>query len=407
MIDYQETKSQPITRMMVWQAYKKVKANKGSAGIDELDWEQMDLNLSSHLYKLWNRLSSGSYFPMPVKEVAIKKKSGGVRKLGIPTILDRVAQQVIKTHLERILEPVFDESSYGYRPGRNCHQAVEKALDNVFCNDWAIDLDIKSFYDEIDHELLLKALHHYCKDKWVMLYVSRWLQAGIVQEDGGYVDRVSGTPQGGVISPLLANLFLHVAFDKWMKKEFPSRPFERYADDIIVHCRIERQAKHLLGKIRTRLEACKLKLNEEKTRIINLRGSSEEKYPRSFNFLGFTVRPDWFKTKAGWKLMPSLRISKGAISSIGAKLRSKRIHRRRTSLESIAQELNPVIGGIINYYGIVKSYYMNRIWHRLNVSLLKWVKWEKRLEKRASRRWLKKKYKERPNLFVHWKLVYP
>jgi group II intron reverse transcriptase/maturase len=367
----------------------------------------MDHNLSAHLYKLWNRLSSGSYFPMPVKEVSIKKKSGGVRKLGIPTILDRIAQQVVKTHLERILEPVFHESSYGYRPGRNCHQAVEKALDNAFCNDWAIDLDIKSFFDEIDHELLLKALSHYCKDKWVRLYVSRWLQAGIVQGSGCYIDRVSGTPQGGVISPLLANLFLHVAFDAWFKQAFASHRFERYADDIIVHCRTEYQAKQILKQIRIRFETCKLKLNEEKTKIVNLRGSSEEKYSKGFNFLGFTVRPDWFKTKAGWKLLPSLRISKGAISRIGEKLRRKKIHRWRTSLESIARELNPVIRGIINYYGIVKSYYMNRIWYEMNVRLLKWVSWEKRLQKRGSRRWLKQKYKERPNLFAHWKLVYP
>ncbi len=164
MIDYFETKSQPITRAMVVQAYKKVKANKGSAGIDNMSWSDLDKDLSAQLYKLWNRLTSGSYFPMPVKEVEINKKSGGVRKLGIPTILDRIAQEVTKTHLERIVEPHFHSSSYGYRPGKNCQQAVEKAMQQALRHDWTIDLDIKSFFDTIDHTLLMKAVTHYCKE---------------------------------------------------------------------------------------------------------------------------------------------------------------------------------------------------------------------------------------------------
>ncbi|AHM59277.1 RNA-directed DNA polymerase [Flammeovirgaceae bacterium 311] len=198
---------------MVWRAYQKVKANKGSAGIDQMDWQDLEKDLKGQLYKLWNRLSSGSYFPQPVKEVKISKSSGGIRKLGIPTILDRIAQQVVKTHLEQILEPLFHEHSFGYRPSRSCHQAVEKAKQNIFTNDWAIDLDIKAFFDTIDHDKLMGALGHYCKDKWVLLYVERWLKAGIMQVDGCYIERESGTPQGGVISPLLANLYLHVAFD--------------------------------------------------------------------------------------------------------------------------------------------------------------------------------------------------
>jgi RNA-directed DNA polymerase len=231
---------------MVWQAYQKVKSNKGSSGVDNMDWDRLERNLKPLLYKLWNRLSSGSYFPEAVKEVAIKKKSGGVRKLGIPTILDRIAQEVVKTHLERLVEPHFHTSSYGYRLGRNCHQAVEKAIDHVFTHAWAIDLDIKSFFDTIDHELLMKAVRHYCSDRWVLLYVSRWLKAGIIGQDGTYVDRKSGTPQGGVISPLLANMFLHIAFDKWMEREHPRKPFERYADDIVIHCKTERQSIYLL-----------------------------------------------------------------------------------------------------------------------------------------------------------------
>ena len=221
MIDYYETKSQPITKVMVWQAFKEVRANKGSAGIDKMSWEYLEENKTTEIYKLWNRLTSGSYYPNAVKQVAIPKKDGGVRKLGIPTILDRIAQQVVKRHLERIVEPQFHESSFGYRPNRNCHQAVRQANVNSFSHDFAIDLDIKGFFDNIDHELLMKALAHYCKDKWVIMYVERWLKSGVVQQDGSFAPTLSGKPQGGVISPLLANLFLHVVFDKWMEKQHP------------------------------------------------------------------------------------------------------------------------------------------------------------------------------------------
>lgn len=407
MIDYHETKSQPITRVMVWQAYQKVRSNKGSSGIDGLSWEELDGNRSSLLYKLWNRLSSGSYFPMPVKEVAIKKKSGGVRKLGIPTILDRIAQEVVRAHLERIVEPQFHDSSFGYRPKRNCHQAVEQATNNVFRCDWVIDLDIKSFFDTIDHELLMKAVKHYCSDKWVLLYVTRWLKAGIVQQDGSYVDRVSGTPQGGVISPLLANIFLHVAFDKWMEINYPNKPFERYADDIVVHCRTERQAKYLLSEIVLRLSSCKLTVQRGKTRIVNVRGSSEKKYARSFDFLGFTIRPHWFRLKTGCRLLPKSCISTKSVSSVLDKFKVLRIHRWRKNIEEISRELNPVIRGVMNYYCKFWSYHTHHLWNQLNKRLLKWVKWEKGLYKKAAVQWLKKKYEERPNLFAHWKLVHP
>lgn len=291
MIDYYQTKSQPITSVMVMQAYKKVRANKGSAGIDEMSWADLDKDLAAQLYKLWNRLSSGTYFPKPVKEVEMEKGAGaGVRKLGIPIILDRIAQAVVKTYLEQIAEPHFHESSYGYRPGKSCHQAVEKASQNVMTNDWVIDLDIKGFFDNIDHELLLKAVTHYCADKWVLLYITRWLTAGIVQQDGMYVDRENGTPQGGVISPLPANIFLHVVFDGWMKIHHFEKPFERYADDIVVHCKTEKQALFVLKQIQQRMTDCKLTLHPVKTKIINLRGKTEKKYPRSFDFLGFTIR---------------------------------------------------------------------------------------------------------------------
>ena len=351
MIDYYETKSQPITRMKVWQAYQKVKSNEGGFGVDQMDWIMLDRDLKFHLYKLWNRLSSGSYFPPPVREVTIKKKSGGMRKLGIPTLLDRIAQEVVKTHLERLVEPQFHDSSFGYRPGRNCHQAVEKATQNAFTHCWAIDLDIKSFFDTIDQELLMKAVTHYCKDKWVLMYVQRWLEAGIVQEDGCYVDRSSGTPQGGVISPLLANIFLHVVFDKWMEQHYNGKPFERYADDIVVHCKTERQAKFLLKEIKLRLAQCKLRVHDEKTKIVNIRGASENRYKRSFDFLGFTIQPHYTKVKGNVsKILPRSIISKRSVSSVLEKF--KGIHKRRVSVEVLARELNPVIRGVMNYTGV-------------------------------------------------------
>jgi len=409
MIDYYETKSQPITRLMVWQAYKEVKSNAGSGGIDNMDWKYLEQNQRTELYKLWNRLSSGSYFPQAVKQVAIPKKGGGIRFLGIPTILDRVAQQVARKHLERQVEPLFHNSSFGYRPNRSCHQAVSQANANSFNHDFAIDLDIKGFFDNIDHELLMKAVKHYCPDKWVLMYVERWLKAGVFQKDGVFKQSLTGTPQGGVISPLLANIFLHVVFDKWMEKNHPEKPFERYADDIVVHCKSEKQAKFMMNQIRCRMETCKLTLNAEKSKIVNLRGFSTTKYPKGFDFLGFTIRPRVCTVKGTGKIksIPSICVSQKSKTAIMQKFKTMNLHKRRKSLEEIAKEINPVLRGIINYYHHFWDHDMRNVWKQLDARLLKWVKWEKDLYKMASVRYLKTKRKEIPNLFAHWLLVYP
>jgi RNA-directed DNA polymerase len=407
MIDYYETKSQPITRMMVWQAYKKVKANKGAAGIDEVSWADLDKELSHQLYKLWNRLTSGSYYPMPVREVTIPKTSGGVRKLGIPTIVDRIAQEVVRTHLERIVEPHFHNNSYGYRKGKSQHQAVEMAMSNAMRNDWVIDIDIKGFFDNIDHQLMLKALRHYCNDTWVLLYVERWLKAGIVGHDGKFTDSLSGTPQGGVISPLLSNIFLHVVFDKWMEKHHGEKPFERYADDIVVHCKTEKQALFVLAMIQQRMKACKLALHPVKTKIVNLRGTSEKKYPRSVDFLGFSLRPIWSKVVKGNMLLVTSFMSTKSKTRVLQKFKSYRIHKSRKPIEAIAAQLKPVIQGVMNYYCKFWSSHTQNVWLQLNARLLKWVKWEKGLYKKAAIKWLKTKYKEKPDLFPHWRLVHP
>jgi len=407
MINYEETKSQPISRMMIWQAYWKVRANKGCAGVDDMDWEYLDKNRNTELYKLWNRMTSGSYFPQSVKRVAIPKKGGGQRYLGIPTLLDRIAQEVVRTYLEEKVEPLFHHSSFGYRPKRNCHQAVKQACSNAMNHDFAIDLDIKGFFDNIDHELMLKALKHYCPDKWVLMYVERWLKAGIFQMDRTITPTVQGTPQGGVVSPLLANLFLHVVFDKWMEKFHPEKPFERYADDIVVHCKTEKQSIYMLHQIKSRMNECKLELHPEKTRIINLRGKSQNKYSKGFNFLGFTIRPDAFLYKGKLKAVPGIFVSQKAKTSIMQKFREMKIHKWRTSLEHIAKSINPVIRGIVNYYHQFQRNDMGYVWLQLNARLLKWVKWEKGFSKKRALCYLRCKYKENPCLFGHWQLVHP
>jgi RNA-directed DNA polymerase len=406
MTDYYETKSQPITKLMVWQAYKKVKSNKGSSGIDRMSWGDLDKDLSSHLYKLWNRLTSGSYFPEPVKQVKIPKKDGGVRKLGVPTLLDRIAQQVVRQHLERQLEPIFHESSFGYRPGRNAHQAVKQSERNCFGHDFVVDLDIKGFFDNIDHELMMKALRHYCKDEWIAMYVSRWLQAGIMAE-GEYVKTSSGTPQGGVVSPLLANLYLHVAFDEWMRKFHPEKPFERYADDVVVHCKTDKQAQFMLQQISQRMKACHLELHPVKTKIVNLRGWSKTKYPRKYDFLGFTIMASMQTIKGKGMLLPGTFVSIKSRTSILGKFRELGIHKWRKPLQEIARRLNPIIRGLLNYYHKLRGEPMREVWNQLNHRLLKWVKWEKGLYKMAAVRWLKQRYKASSGLFEHWKLVQP
>ena len=407
MIDYYEIKSQPITSVMVWAAYKEVRSTKVSTGIDGMTWQWLSKHSKAELYKLWNRLTSGSYFPQTVKEVSIPTKDGGTRKLVIPTVLDRIAQQVVRAHLEKIVEPHFHDSSFGYRPKRSCHDAVKQSCSNCFNHDFVIDLDIKSFFDTINHDMLIRAVSHFCKDRWVLLYMRRWLKAGKAQEDGERIDSVTGTPQGGVISPLLANIFMHICFDKWMDKHHPEKPFERYADDVVVHCKTEKQAKFVLRQISDRLSHCKLTLHPVKTKIVNLRGTAEKKYPKSYHFLGFTIRPQWCKVKNRSMLLPSIFISRKSESSMLEKFSKLQIHKRRGNIEELAAEMRPMLQGIIKYYCKFSSGHLRKVCNQLTKRLIKWVQWEKGLYVNASVRWLKKKYRSNPNLFPHWQLVHP
>jgi RNA-directed DNA polymerase len=294
-----EAKPFLISKREVWDAYQRVKANKGAAGIDEQSIAEFEKDLKDNLYKLWNRMSSGSY-PPPVRTVKIPKAGGGERKLGIPTVADRIAQTVVKAKIEPQIEPLFHPNSFGYRPGRSALDAVGKARRHCWDYDWVLDLDVRGFFDNIDWELLMKAVKKHAQAPWVVLYIERWLKAPAQEEDGTLVERTSGTPQGGVISPLLANLFLHYAFDVWMARQYPHLPFERYADDAIVHCRTRREADEVRSAVAQRLQECRLELHPEKTKIVYCKDEDRrgDYANQKFDFLGYTFRPR--KSKNRW-----------------------------------------------------------------------------------------------------------
>jgi RNA-directed DNA polymerase len=288
-----------ISKRVVFEAYKRVKANKGAAGVDEESIEEFERDLKGNLYKIWNRMSSGSYFPPPVRAVDISKKDGGQRRLGVPTVSDRIAQTVTKMYFEPEVEPYFHTDSYGYRPGRSAIEAVGVARKRCWHYAWVLDLDIKGFFDNIDHALMMRAVRKHTKCKWLLLYIHRWLKAPVQLEDGSLVIRGKGSPQGSVISPLLANLFLHYAFDEWMKRSYDAIPFERYADDIIVHCISEKQARFIKAMIEKRLLGCKLELHPKKTKLVYCKDDQRRgNYPeQKFDFLGYTFRPRLAKTR--------------------------------------------------------------------------------------------------------------
>lgn len=410
MIKEEETKSIPITKRMVWNAYRKVKANQGSAGVDKMSLEEFQVNLSGNLYKLWNRLSSGSYFPLPVREVSIPKKDGSSRKLGIPTVTDRIAQQVIKSYLEPRLEEQFNPNSYGYRPMKSAHQAVEAVRENVCNYSWVIDMDISKFFDTVSHKLLMQCLGKHVEEKWVKLYIQRWLETPSENANGEQTAKQGrGTPQGGVVSPLLANLFLHYALDKWLEIQFPSVSFVRYADDCVIHCHSEEEAKHVLSAVRKRLLVCGLSLNEKKTKVVYCRSNRREKkdYRVKFDFLGFSFQPRSFKTKEGdIRLGYDCAISIESEKRIVEKIRSTKFHRWTTgTIEEIAAMFNPQLRGWINYYGKFKKHRLNKVLRRFHFHLMKWVLGRYKRFKASRKKayeWIKAERERNPQLFYHW-----
>jgi group II intron reverse transcriptase/maturase len=397
----ENSKPYKIPKQIVWIAYKKVKANKGSAGIDGMSFEKYEEHLKNNLYKLWNRMSSGSYFPKAVKAVEIPKKNGGTRRLGIPAIDDRIAQMTAK----------MIEDSYGYRPNKSAIDAVGMARKRCWEHDYVIDLDIKGMFDNIDHELLMKAVRKHVKEPWILLYMERWLKAPFQMETGEIIPRTAGTPQGGVISPILANLFMHYAFDRWLTRNHGNNPFERYADDTVVHCRTEQEANQLLAEIDARLKECKLELHPTKTKIVYCQDKERQKqHPNTaFDFLGYTFRKVLIKDRLGRLQMNFIAsVSKNAGQTLKDKVKSLKIHKRTGSkIEMIAEKLNPILRGWMNYFGKFNRSAMKRTLDCVQRRLIKWAmcKFKRfRKHRRRAEEWLLQVRKRKPYMFAHWAL---
>jgi group II intron reverse transcriptase/maturase len=404
-----------IPKRAVWEAYKRVRANHGAAGVDGQTIAQFEEDLKGNLYKLWNRMSSGSYLAPPVRRVEIPKDNGGgVRLLGIPNVADRVAQTVVKEYLEPILDACFHVDSYGYRPQKSAKEALAMARARCWRYDWVRELDIRAFFDNLSHELLLRALRCHTDCKWVLLYVERWLKAPVQLEDGSLEARDKGTPQGGVVSALLSNLFLHYVFDQWMHKHYPDIPFERYADDGICHCKTLAQAQQLRAALERRFAECHLELHPQKTRVVYCKDDDRRgTYPdHSFDFLGYTFRPRRSKNRWG-KFFISFTpaVSNKAAKAMRSTLRSWALHNRSDkSLEDLARMFNPVIQGWINYYA---SFYKSALYPTLRHVDQVLARWAERKYKklhghlRRARHWLARVARTQPRLFAHWKLVQP
>jgi len=406
-----EAKPFSISKQEVWEAYQKVKANHGAAGVDGQSIAEFETRVQDNLYRLWNRMSSGSYFPPPVRTVTIPKANGGERKLGIPTVSDRIAQMVVKSRLEPVVDPLFHPDSYGYRPGKSALEAVGQTRQRCWKLDWVIDLDIKGFFDNIDHDLLMRAVKKHAKDTWVVLYIERWLKAPAQEEDGHMTERGKGTPQGGVASPLLANLFLHYAFDRWMQRTYPQLPFERYADDAIVHCRTETEAQEVRRAIAERMQECRLELHPEKTKIVYCKDDDRRgTYPNEqFDFLGYTFRP---RRSKNWKGKFFINFSPAVADKAGkamrAEMRSWQLHLRSDkSIEDLSRMFNPQVRGWLQYYGRYYRSALYPIMRQLDRSLARWAyrKYKKlRGHKRRAAHWIARISRRDPGLFAHWQM---
>ena len=398
-----------ISKHQVLEAWKRVKANQGAAGVDEESIRDFEGKLRDNLYRIWNRMSSGSYLPPAVRTVAIPKAGGGERKLGIPTVKDRVAQMVVKMQLEPAIEPLFHNDSYGYRPFKSAHDAIGTARQRCWRYDWVLDLDIKGFFDNIPHELMMRAVRKHARDKWVVLYIERWLKAPAQDEHGQLTERTKGTPQGGIISPLLSNLFLHYAFDSWMAKHHAANPFERYADDAIVHCRSEQKAERMREAITRRLAECGLEVNLQKTKIVyckddDRKGNYEQE---KFTFLGYEFRPRRAKNRHGKYFVSFLpAISAKAAQAIRQEIRGWGIARRsdKTILD-LARMFNPILRGWVQYYGKYYRSMLHPVFRPLDRILVRWAcqKYKKlQGHRRRAAHWLKRISIRQPRMWAHW-----
>jgi len=407
-----ENKPFCIPKWVALAAWAKVHDNHGAAGVDRVSIEAFEKKLENNLYRIWNRMSSGTYFPPPVLRVMIPKADGRERPLGIPTVGDRVAQMVVKMYLEPLVEPLFHSDSYGYRPKKSALDAVGTCRKRCWRYNWVVDLDIKGFFDNIDHSLMMHAVRKHTDCPWVLLYIERWLKAPAEAEDGTLIARDRGTPQGGVISPLLANIFLHHVFDAWISREHPDCPFERYADDVVIHCSSKEQALAVKASVEARLRRCKLEAHPDKTRTVYCRDSNrpEDHDDIQFDFLSYSFRPREAKNQRNGKLFTSFlpAISDKAKKAIVAEVRRWRIHRMsRRELHELARMFNPIIRGWIHYYGQYYPTALRRIFAGLNRRLIGWARRKyKRLrtKPRQATHWLRHLARQDMSLFAHWKI---
>lgn len=401
-----------IAKGLVWEAYRQVKVNQGAAGIDEESIAMFERNLPKNLYKLWNRMSSGSYFPPPVKQVEIPKAKDGTRKLGIPTVADRIAQTVVKLQIESILDRLFHPDSYGYRPVKSAKQAVAVTRRRCWQYDWVVEFDIKAAFDHIDHGLLMKVVRKHVKEAWAVLYIERWLKAPFETAEGLRTARDRGTPQGGVVSPLLMNLFMHYAFDAWMQRDFPQCPFARYADDAVVHCRSHKAAETVMQAIAARLAHCGLTMHPEKSKLVYCRDSNRmDDYPnRAFTFLGFTFSSKAARNGRG-KLFTSFLpgASKDALQRMRETVRQWRLTwQTPKSLVELAEQCNPVLRGWWNYYGAFYRKAMHELFRYVDQKLQRWAERKHKMlrgRKHRSGEWLCKMKRCYPQLFFHWRMA--
>jgi RNA-directed DNA polymerase len=405
-------KSFDISKRLVAEAWERVRANAGAPGVDTVSTAEFASNERVNLYKLWNRMSSGSYFPGPVRAVEIPKDHGaGVRVLGVPNTADRIAQTAAAMLLEEKLEPIFHPDSYGYRPGRSAHDALAVTRKRCWKQDWILDLDIRAFFDSVPHDLLLKAVAHHTDERWVLLYIERWLKAPMQMPDGTLVAREKGTPQGSPISPLLANLFMHYAFDRWMDREFPGCPFERYADDIVAHCDTKEQARALRAAIASRLGALGLELHPDKTKVVYCKdgqrhGDSEH---TSFDFLGYTFRARRASGRRGRFVSFLPAMSQKARKAVGQKIRAWHLNRRtRTGQSGLARDINAQVRGWINFYGAFYRSELYSLAKRIDEHLVRWAMQKfRRLRGKPTKAWawLDAVRQHQPRLFAHWHML--